>query len=195
MNLTETSAPVAAYPVRALADHVRLSTGFADDGAQDGLLEACLRAAMAAIEARTGKIVFSRTYGWEIARWFAAGRQGLPVAPVSAVTEVVLVARDGMETLVAPERYWLRRDTLRSELLGAPLPAIPTGGTVRIGFIAGFGPEWGDAPADLRQAVLMLAAHYLEHRGHGAGDTAAMPFGVQALIERFRTVRLLGDRL
>ena len=53
MILTELSAPPStAVPVRALAEHLRLGSGFADDGSQDQLLELYLRSAMAAIEAR-----------------------------------------------------------------------------------------------------------------------------------------------
>ncbi|MFN6951054.1 MAG: hypothetical protein ACK4NE_00460 [Albidovulum sp.] len=43
----------------------------------------------------------------------------------------------------------------------------------------------------LAGAVLLLAARYHEFRHEpGAGQT--MPFGVTALIERWRTVRVLG---
>ena len=196
MNLTEsTTPPTAAYPVRAFADHLRLGTGFADDGSQDALLEAYLGAAMAAIEARTGKVILEREYVWEISRWNSGTCQGLPVSPVTAVTSVTLVAFDGTETVVPASSYTLRPDSLRPEIVAGALPVIPHNGTVRIVFTAGFGPVWEDAPADLRQAVLMLAAHYYEHRdlaGEGAGE---MPFGVQALIQRFQPVRLSGDRL
>jgi uncharacterized phiE125 gp8 family phage protein len=56
MMLTEvTAVPQAALPVQALKDHLRLGSGFADDGRQDALLESHLRAAMAAIEGRIAK--------------------------------------------------------------------------------------------------------------------------------------------
>ena len=48
-------------------------------------------------------------------------------------------------------------------------------------------------PADLAQAVLMLAARYHEDRSF-EGSQSAMPFGVSALIERWRSVRVLGGR-
>ena len=45
MILTEVSAPpVAALPVRAFAEHLRLGRGFADDGSLDAALELYLRA-------------------------------------------------------------------------------------------------------------------------------------------------------
>jgi uncharacterized phiE125 gp8 family phage protein len=76
--------------------------------------------------------------------------------------------------------------------IGASLPRIGQSDTVRVRMLAGFGPEWSDLPADLRQAVLLLAAHYYEYRHEVQYDGGCMPFGVSALIERYRTMRLLG---
>ncbi len=58
-------------------------------------------------------------------------------------------------------------------------------------FRAGFGAGWADIPADLAQAVLLLAAHYYEYRDEVSLSQGCMPFGVSSLIERYRTVRLL----
>ncbi len=62
MLVEQTSVPVAALPVAEFKDHLRLGTGFADDGVQDSVLESYLRASMAAIEARTGKVLITRGY-------------------------------------------------------------------------------------------------------------------------------------
>lgn len=74
------------------------------------------------------------------------------------------------------------------------LPSIPVGGKARIEFTAGFGATWDDVPADLAQAVFLLAAHYYEHRHETATDRDAMPFGVAALTDRYRDMRLFGGR-
>ena len=61
---------------------------------------------------------------------------------------------------------------------------------------AGYGPDWSDLPADLAQAVLMLAAHFYEFRHESAMSGQQMPFGVSTLIERYRNIRLFsGGRL
>lgn len=62
MLIELTPVPGAALPVQALKDHLRLGTGFADGTMQDGLVESCLRAAMAAIEGRIGKTLISRSF-------------------------------------------------------------------------------------------------------------------------------------
>ena len=195
MMLTElTAVPAAALPVQPFKDHLRLGTGFADDGAQDGLAAAYLRAAMAAIEARTGKVLVARRFGWTLTHWRDAGEQALPLAPVRAIEALVMADRLGGETVVDPARYRLIPDMHRPRIAGAGrlLPSIPTGGTATVTIEAGFGPAWADVPADLAQAVFLLAAQYHEDRhDRGPGD-AGMPFGVSALIERWRTVRVLG---
>jgi uncharacterized phiE125 gp8 family phage protein len=72
------------------------------------------------------------------------------------------------------------------------LPSVPGGGHVEVVFTAGFGTAWSDVPADLRQAVLMLAADLYERRDEMGLREQGLPFAILSLIERWRTVRVLG---
>jgi len=186
-------APVAdaALPLQEFKDHLRLGTGFTDDGAQDALLKRLLRAAVAGIESRISKMLIKRSFLYTIECWRDPGEQALPVAPVQAITSLTLVDVTGIPTLIDPARYVLVRDTHRPKLAasGVLLPNIPTDGTAEIVFDAGFGPAWTDVPADLSQAAMLLAAQYHEHRLES--DAGTMPFGVTALIERWRNIRIL----
>ena len=56
MLIEETAIADAALPVDQFKAHLRLGTGFAEDNVQDEVLKGFLRAAIAAIEARTGKV-------------------------------------------------------------------------------------------------------------------------------------------
>lgn len=197
MLIETTTVPQVALPVASFTDHLRLGSGFSDDGLQNAVLENYLRAAIAAIEARTGKILIEREFSWTLTGWRDQAKQILPVAPISAVSEVVIVSRVGDETVVPATRWQLQPDMQRPCLVpvGSALPTIPRGGSVRVGFLAGFGPDWSDLPADLAQAVMMLAAHFYEYRHESAMGGGNMPYGVTALIERYRTVRLfMGGR-
>lgn len=197
MLVEETTVPVSALPVAEFKDHLRLGSGFSDDGVQDAVLESYLRASMAAIEARTGKILLEREFSWTLTAWRDARRQPLPIAPVSAVSAVIMADVQGVETIVDHARWTLEPDMQRPALLatGTCLPGVSNGGSVKIGLLAGYGPEWADLPADLAQAVMLLAAHFYEYRHDAARNTHAMPMGVQSLIERYRTVRLfMGGR-
>lgn len=188
----DTAIADAALPVVQFRSHLRLGSGFGEDGLQDDLLKSFLRAAIAAIEARTGRVLITRDFSWTVYAWPDAEAARLPLAPVSAITGFVLVDAAAGETVVTSDRYWLEEDAQRPLLrpTGALLPTIPGGGHARIGLSAGMAADWGGLPADLGQAVLLLAAHYYEYRGETALAAGCMPFGVSSLIERYRRLRL-----
>ncbi|RBW60208.1 head-tail connector protein [Ruegeria sp. A3M17] len=191
MLIEETAIADAALPVDQFKAHLRLGTGFAEDSVQDDVLKGFLRAAVAAIEARTGKVLIERDFSWSLTAWRDQSGEVLPVAPVTELKSVTLADADGAETVVTPDRYRLEKDTQRPRLrpMGSLMPKMPKGGSVRIVFAAGMAMDWGGLPADLGQAVLLLAAHYYEYRDETALGAGCMPFGVTSLIQRYRTVR------
>lgn len=197
MLIEETAPTVEALPVAALREHLRLGTGFeiAEDNAEDVALAGFLRAAIATIEARTGKVLLTRRFRMQLDDWRDRLGQTLPLAPVIAVEKIEI--DDGMGTVIeVPTENWrLLPHGQRPMILptGVILPHIPRRGMVSVTFTAGFGDAWSLVPADLAQAVVMLAARYYEDRGHDSAKTA-MPFGVSALIDRWRQVRTLAGR-
>ncbi len=197
MELTELAKPpVAALPLAGFRAQLRLGSGFASDGVQDGLLEACLRAGMAAVERRTGRVLLARDFSLAVTGWAAPARQPLPLAPVRAVNGVDLVDAQGQT--VAADGWWLRADDQAPalEARGVALPAIPAGGRAVIRFRAGLAESWAALPDDLARAVMMLAAHYYDHRG-ALGEGAMprpLPEGVAALLAPWRRLSLGGGR-
>ncbi|WP_282120458.1 head-tail connector protein [Ruegeria atlantica] len=191
MLIEEIAIADAALPVDQFKAHLRLGTGFAEDSVQDDVLKGFLRAAVAAIEARTGKVLIERDFSWSLTVWRDQSGEVLPVAPVTEVKSVTLAEAEGAETVFAPDRYRLEKDAQRPRLrpMGPLMPKMPKGGSVRIVFAAGMATDWGGLPADLGQAVLLLAAHYYEYRDETALGAGCMPFGVTSLIQRYRTVR------
>lgn len=196
MLMEQSQVPLAVLPVAQFKEHLRLGTGFGDDGVQDGVLETYLRAALAAVEARTDKVLIERDFVWTVTAWRDLGAQTLPVAPVSTITALVIVDRLSAETVIDAGRYLLDKDTHRPRIVSSSfvLPSVPVAGQARIEFTAGYGSTWGDLPADLAHAVMLLAAHFYEHRHETAVSASAMPFGVNMLLERYRNVRLFGGR-
>ncbi|RYH11184.1 head-tail connector protein [Tropicimonas sp. IMCC6043] len=194
MLVEQTTTPAASLPVAGFRDHLRLGTGFADEGAEDSLLETFLRAAIAAVEAWTGKVLLERDFSWSLMAWRDGRAQTLPVAPVSAIREVRIVDCLDWEVIVDPSKYKLQQDMHRPVLMarGARLPTIPSQGSARVEFTAGFGESWTDIPADLAQAVMLLAAYYYEYRHEMRVGGAVMPYGVSSLVDRWRNVRLVG---
>lgn len=196
MFLTEeTAVPVGALPVAQLRDHLRMGSGFAlvADPTEDAALAGFLRAAMATIEARTGKVLLVRRFRLRLDDWREPQGQALPLAPVTAIEGIEIADRAGNGRPVDAALYRLVPDHQRPRIapVGVFLPDVPEGGSVTILFEAGFGESWAHVPPDLAQAVMLLAARYYEDRSFD-GSTVAIPHGVNALIERWRLVRVLG---
>lgn len=193
MILTElTTIPSVSLPLGLLKQHLRLGTGFSSDTEQDDLLDAYLRAAISAVEGRTGLVLLEKTFRWGLTTWRHYDRQVLPVRPVQSVGELRLVERAGGETVMPAETYFLEKDSQNPALVavGSALSVIPHNGTAEVTFTAGYGPEWDDIPTDLARAVLLLAADFYENRASREG--ASLPSAILSLLERFRKVRLLG---
>ncbi|MFZ5964709.1 head-tail connector protein [Thalassococcus sp. BH17M4-6] len=192
MLVEETYIAEADLPLAALKRHLRLGTGFAEDDLQDPVLASFLRAALAAVEGRTGKALLRRGFVLTQAAWHDATGQVLPLAPVTAITQLAMVDRYGTAHVVPQDRYRLERDSTTPRLMpmGSSLPEVPSGGGIELRFEAGFGAGFGDLPADLAQAVLLLAAHYYEYRDETALGQGCMPFGVTSLLARYRPLRM-----
>lgn len=190
----EDGIDAARLPLDVFKAHLRLGTGFGEDNLQDVLLEAVLRAAIVAIEARTGKVLLERNFTWQLSDWRDTQSQALPVAPVNALTALILVTRSGDQTTADLGSVALLPSTQRPVLQAVytRLPMVPTHGYAEVQFTAGYAADWAGLPADLAQAVLLLAAHFYETRHEGMDGDGAMPAGVRGLIERYRTVRILG---
>ena len=131
-----------------------------------------------------------------LSEWQNALAQAFPVAPVVAVTSVVLVDHAGTETTIDSASYWLEQDTHRPRLKprGASLPTVPFDGSAKVSFSAGYSDNFDGVPMDLAQAVLLLAAHYYEFRHETALSSGCMPFGVSSLIDRYKSLRLRAGR-
>ena len=135
--IEESQIDDAALPVARLRDHLRLSSGFVEDGLQDELLGGFLRAAIAAVEARTGKALLVRDFLCSLHRWRDVTGQGLPIAPVRAVTQVTLVDAFGAGAAVDAARYALVADGDAPKLvpMGPVCRPSPSMGALRFGFV------------------------------------------------------------
>ena len=193
--IEQTQVPDAALPVAEFREHLQLGSGFADDGFQDAVLLDVLRAAIATIEGRTGKALISRDFVLVISAWRDLGQQALPIAPVSTVLSLNIIDANDTATPLDAGAYRLKADTHAPEVksLGLSFPTIPVGGSADLAFTAGYG-AWTDVPADLRQAVFLLATHYYETRGAAGSRTTEMPLSVAGICRRHTPIRLVGAR-
>ncbi|MBF9036029.1 hypothetical protein HKCCE2091_17420 [Rhodobacterales bacterium HKCCE2091] len=193
MNLVEI-APVDAglLPLAALKEQLRLPAGFSDDGSADGKLTASLRAAIAAVEARTGKALLRRQFLFRVSDWAETDRQPLPVGPVASLDQFTVVKRDGTVEGMDLAAFRIVPDSHRPALapVGSSLPTLPTGGRAELRITAGFAAAWTGVPPDLAEAVLILAADYFDMPQTDGARTPGMPAAVQVLLEPHRSLGL-----
>ncbi|MGB5949464.1 MAG: head-tail connector protein [Parvibaculum sp.] len=164
------------------------------DGVEENaLVTALITAARSTLEAETRRAFV--TQGWRLVLDAWPGRDiSLPLAPVAAVDAVHVDAGEGTVTLdptlfdmdlgAEPPRMAARSDAR------LPRPAAGIGG-IEIDFTAGYGTG-AEVPESLRQATLMLVAHWFEARGPVAfGSSAAdIPLTVAALVAPYRRLKL-----
>lgn len=193
MLLKETTpAAFNPVPMDEFKSHLRLSHGFNDDSAEDAILEVYLRNATVVVERRTAQAMIARPHTLQVAAWDRNGHLILPVGPVADVDSIRFVSPNSIIDL-EPEDWVLQPGPNRQKLtgpMGGALWPLPAGAVAELVFTAGHGLSWDDVPGDLRQAVLLLAGHYYENRFGEIEVDGGLPFGVHAIVEQHRPVRL-----
>jgi uncharacterized phiE125 gp8 family phage protein len=188
MILSETGGtPVATPPLDAFRAHLRLASGFADEAPEDASAAGYLAAAVAAVERRLGGPLVVRRLAASLSRLDRDGRLRLPAGPVTAIAGAMMEGPAGTRALDTAG-WTVEAEARRPRLsrAGGPLPAIPPGHRLRVEFDAGLAPDWDRVPADLAEAVLLLAATLYEERDLGA----AWPPAAMALCAPHAPVRL-----
>jgi uncharacterized phiE125 gp8 family phage protein len=179
------SEPVTLEEARA---QVRL-TG----GAEEPLVGRLVAAARAHVERTTRRALMTQGWRLYLDGWPPGRVVRLPVAPVASVETVTVYDGDGVPVALDPQTYRLDGAAEPPRLkVAAGAPAGISGfNGIEIDFTAGYGAAPANVPQPLRQAVLMLVAHWFEHR-EAAEDPGAfgVPPGVAALLASYRMLRL-----
>ncbi|NWG54857.1 MAG: phage head-tail connector protein [Hydrogenophilaceae bacterium] len=161
-----------------------------DHGAEDALITLMIVAAREAVEAGCGRALITRRVRESLDIWRrdAVGGALLGLGPVANVVAVRLLAANGSESVIDPERYRLDGARDRPRLVfEAGLPAtLRSAGGVEIDYDAGMAASAAALPTALRLAVLQVVATLYETR-QGA---APLPEGARALMAPFAPARL-----
>jgi len=182
-----TAEPVTLIEAKA---HCRIDTS--DD---DGLIAGYIVAARSWLESQLGPLM---TQTWDITfdyRWPWDGCKfilRLPIRPVQSITSVTYVDENGVTQTLSASLYKAILNTPVAAIekaYGASWPGVraqPAAITVRA--VCGYGPNPGDIPAHLRQALLMLVGHFYEHRESVVIGQApsSVPMSVEMLMSPSR---------
>ncbi|MGE0764892.1 MAG: head-tail connector protein [Hyphomicrobiaceae bacterium] len=192
MSLVMTSGP-ALEPV-SLAEakaHLRI-----DGTAEDALIQSLIVTSRLHIEAALGLALITQNWSYYLDRWPKSGRLVLPLRPVAALAHVrVWSDEDVAETLDLSD-FLLDGEGMPPRLVAlANLDQIARrrmANSIEVGITAGFGASSDDVPATIRHALLLLVAHWYEHREPvqiGVGVNA-VPAMVSELLAPYRRRRL-----
>ena len=191
MPLVLTSGP-AAEPVTVgeAKAHLRV-----DGTGEDALIASLILTSRLHIETALGIALITQSWRLELDSWPMARPVLLPMRPLQAVGAVRVRGIDGSPTLVASDNYLVDTVGTPPRLLpvnaGWPAPGRRIGG-IEIDLTAGYGAAATDVPAPIRQALLLLVAHWYEHRDPieiGAPETR-IPGIISDLLEPYRSKRL-----
>lgn len=188
------SSPVEDLPMEAFASHLRLAEGFGELPGQAQKLEWCLRAAIAALEARLGKLFLERDFIVRTNKWSANDKLTFSSAPVKSIDLVKIVRSGAEETVINPDRYTLQQDAHRPALVSrtSALPMLGVDASAEVTVRAGYSGTWDAVPAALRQATFILAETFFD-REPGEERSHELPCAVCLLVEPFRDIRLRGS--
>lgn len=191
MALVLTSGP-AQEPL-TLADvkaHLRI-----DSTNEDVLLSSLLLTSRLHIESVLSIALITQSWMMVTDKWPAADWLDIPMSPLQAVGQVRVKTSASASVVVPSASYSIDvtskpprlvwTNTARTE------PGITAGG-IEIDFTAGFGATEASVPAPLKHALLLLIAHWYEHRDPSeiGSPAARIPDAVSDLIQPFRKIRL-----
>jgi uncharacterized phiE125 gp8 family phage protein len=192
MPLILTSGP-AVEPV-ALAEakaHLRV-----DGIAEDTLIASLIVTSRLHVEAAAGVALIAQGWSWYLDAWPRGHAVKLPLRPVQSIAAVRLYDEAAIPTALDPATYFLDGAAapprlVRHGALPWPKPARIANG-IEIAFTAGYGSAAAEVPAPIRQAILLLVAHWHEHRSplEPGVQPEPLPDMVSELLAPYRTPRL-----
>lgn len=128
-------------------------------------------------------------------RWPKTPIIEIPMAPLLSVNAVRVKNASGAGEVQPAANYFTDLATRPGRLIWniapQPSPGVRANG-VEIDFTVGFGALASSVPAPLRHAILLLVAHWYEHRDpiEIGSEAARIPAAISDLIAPFRKIRL-----
>jgi uncharacterized phiE125 gp8 family phage protein len=186
MSITVVTPP-ASEPVSLAEAKLFLRV---DHNAEDSLIATLIGAAREAVEAGIGRALITRRARESLDIWRRDAVNGavLGLGPVTNVVAVRLLANNGAQSVIDPDRYRLESNRDRPRLVfPAGFPAtLRSAGGIEIEYDCGYADEASDLPIALRLATLQILASLYELRQGEAG----IPETARALMRPFAPARL-----
>ena len=172
-------------------DHLRV-----DHTDEDTLIASLILTSRLHIEAGLSIALITQSWTWTFDAWPTRNSNvTLPLRPVSSISAINVLDGSGTPLPVPATDYVLDGDHVPPRLSNTkgtwPKPGKAQAG-IEISFVAGFGAAASDVPQPVRHALMLLVAHWYEHRDPieiGSAQTA-VPDAVSVLLKPYRAPRL-----
>ena len=191
MPLVLTSGP-AAEPVTVAEAKAYLRV---DGNAEDALIASLILTSRLHIETALGIALMTQSWTLVLDDWPRRGAVEIPVQPVQSIQSVRVRDRAGNVTTSPETDYILDGTSVPPRLVpaqgGWPKPSRSIAG-IEIALTAGYGGGPADVPGPIRQALLLLTAHWYEHRQpiEIGRPSTRIPDAISDLLLPYRKVRL-----
>ncbi len=192
MALVLTSPPaLEPVSIAEAKDHLRV-----DHSDEDAYISSLILTSRLHIESALSLALINQSWTWTFDAWPQRSQSvTLPLRPVSTIISIATLASDGTPTVMPVADYELDGDHVPPRLLRTvnqwPKPGKSRAG-IEVSFVTGFGPAAEDVPQTVCHALLLLVAHWYEHRDpiEIGSDKTAVPEAVSTLLMPYRVARL-----
>ncbi len=185
--------PPAQEPVDLATAKAQCRISVGDD---DGLLLGYVAAAREYCEKLCGRAFITQEWDFWLPGWPPANRIRIPFAPLQSVEYLKYTDSSETATTVDPSIYVVQPGATPGELvlrfaqIWPPIVMSPSW-PINVRFKAGYGDAASKVPQSIKQAILMLAAHWYENReavvvGRTAQIAVEIMFAVDALLANYR---------
>ena len=163
-----------------------------DDTAEDALITTLIGAARLHVEGVTGRALLAQSWRVVLDAWPGDRQVKLPVTPFMAVTKITAYDVAGAGHDIPLAQFLREPDRLLLPVTVSGMPVLRARQGIEVDYVAGFGTEPDDVPADIRQALLALVGYWHEHRDAVivAGSGAIVPSGFDRMVAGYKRVRL-----
>lgn len=138
-----------------------------------------VRAAQAWVETVTGRKLVTQTWKWFLDDFPMGDRLTLPFGQLQSITHITYTDTAGTQTTFSAD-YWEASTARDPGVLALsyeqswPSTTLRVLDPIEIQFVCGWTTA-ADVPADLQNAILLIAAHFYENRSAvGVGDSAVV---------------------
>lgn len=168
-----------------------------DASDEEALITSLITAARLHIETHLSIATLTQSWSIFLDDWPSTSHVDIPIAPLISIELVNLYDEAGVATVLDEENYYIDTRSRVPRLLrtgsGVWLQPDRKASGIEIQITTGYGPAADDVPQNLRQAIMILVAHWFENRELVAltDNPIMVPETVSALLHPYRRARVI----